>query len=143
MTIGRKLALGFEILLELFLLTSVIINAAVGDVDSRLSEIREVEGPVSEAAYEMEINTIGTGLAVLKYLDTAAPEHRNRALDDEEDFKRAKVAYDEAVTSKEGRESGGRIASLYGRYEALGEELTDNKDRQDELLMRSTATSTR
>lgn len=77
-TIGRQAALGVSSLLGLFLLVALVSLFQSRDVDARIKEITEVEEPTSAAAYEMEINAIGTGMGVLKYLDTGDPRYRQR-----------------------------------------------------------------
>jgi signal transduction histidine kinase len=51
-----------------------------------ISEIIDYEYPRSEAAFEMEINTLGTGLAVVKYLRKPDQAHRDRITKDSQDF---------------------------------------------------------
>ncbi|QIN80400.1 PAS domain S-box protein [Rubrobacter marinus] len=136
MTIGRKLGLGFALLLLLFLVSGVIIDRVVRDVSDRLAHLRAVEEPTSEAAYEMEINSIGSGLSVLKYLETQDPVFRGEAREDQGDFERNKALYDDRAESREAREAGRRLGELFDDHRELGDELMDLKDEQEELFVR-------
>ena len=62
LTIRRKLTFGFGSLLAIFLITGLVVNANVRTIEKDLTETTAVEEPTSAAAYEMEINVIGTGL---------------------------------------------------------------------------------
>ena len=60
------------------LISMVVIYGALRTAQKAMHEVADVEEPTSAAAYEMEINVIGTGLGVLKYLDTGDPQYRDR-----------------------------------------------------------------
>jgi len=72
-----------------------------------------VEEPASAAAYEMEINVIGAGLGVQRYLATGDAEHRERVRNDEADFRRLRAKYELVTRTKEEMcgeaHSGGRM----------------------------------
>lgn len=136
MTINRKLGVGFALLLLLFVVSGVIIDWVVRDVSGRLSRLRAIEEPTSEAAYEMEINTIGSGLSVLKYLETQDPYYKGKVRDDQGDFERNMFVYDSRANSREAREAGRELAGLYDEYRGLGDDLMDTKDEQEELFVR-------
>ena len=74
--IGIKVALGLGLLLSLFVIAAIVSLLQARIVDVKVREITEVKEPTSAAAYEMEINVIGTGLGVLKYLQTGDEIHR-------------------------------------------------------------------
>lgn len=136
MTIGRKLGFGLALLLLLFVVSGVIMDWVVRDVSDRMTRLRTVEEPASEAAYEMEINTIGSGLSVLKYLETQDPYYKGKARDDQGDFERNKFVYDSKAESEEAREAGRRLDDIYQEYRELGDDLMDTKDGQEELFVR-------
>ncbi|MCI0778856.1 MAG: hypothetical protein J4N32_02465 [Chloroflexi bacterium] len=69
--------------MTVFLGLIVLIGAVAGTVlvfqlraiDELVREVTEVDEPISVAAFEMEINLIGTGFAVLGYLHDRDPLH--------------------------------------------------------------------
>ncbi len=65
MTIGKKLGLGFGIVLLIFAISGVVTIVLLGDIGGHLDLVINVEEPTSAAAYEMEINLIGTGFGLL------------------------------------------------------------------------------
>ena len=139
MNIRRKLGLGFAVLLLIFLASGVIVDRIVRSVDDRLGHLRDIDEPASEAAYEMEINAIGTGLGVVKYLETGDPEDQQRVLDDEGDFERAVADYKRLVQyDAQRREAGDEIESLYREYRDLGDDLMEERDRQERLFKQIT-----
>ncbi len=107
LTIARKLLLGFGSLLVILLTTGLVVNRKLRTIEKDLTEITTVEEPTSAAAYEMEINVIGTGLGVLKYLDTGDPRYRLRVEKDEADFERFKAQFDRLAGTPKGKELGG------------------------------------
>ncbi len=110
-----------------------VVGASVREMERNLEELMAVDTLVSEAAYEMEINMVGTGLGVLKYLETGDPRYRERFENDADDFERFRSRYESRVESEEGQELGTEIGLLYGEYRTSGEGLMDGKDNQDEL----------
>ena len=139
MNIRRKLGLGFAVLLLIFLASGVIVDRIVRSVDDRLGHLRDIDEPASEASYEMEINAIGTGLGVVKYLETGDPEDQQRVLDDQGDFERAVADYKRLVQyDAQRREAGDEIESLYKEYRDLGDDLMEERDRQERLLKQIT-----
>ena len=56
-------------------------------VEGKLAKIVDEEEPQSAAAYELEINLIGTGFAVLGYLHDHDPQHLDRIREDEAEFR--------------------------------------------------------
>jgi len=133
-TIGQKLALGFGSLMAIFLITGLVVNANVRTIEKDLKEITEVEEPTSAAAYEMEINVIGAGLGVLKYLDTGDPKYRSRVEKDQADFERFKAQYDRLAETPKGKELGKKVGALYLEFKAQGDTLMDAKDRLEALV---------
>ena len=70
LSVRAKLSLYIGLIL---LLTSVVGGVSyvlTQSIYERVRVITEIDEPTSAAAFEMEINAIGTGLGVLKYLDT-------------------------------------------------------------------------
>ena len=82
-----------------------------------------VKEPRSAVAYEMEINVIGTGMGIFKYLETADPSHRERVAKDHADFVRFKAEYDRLAETPRGMEMGSEVGRLYQAYHSLGDSL--------------------
>ncbi len=132
--IGVKVTLGLGLLLSLFVIAGLVSLFQARIVDEKVREITEVEEPTSAAAYEMEINVIGTGLGVLKYLQTGDEVHRQRVAKDEADFERFKAQYDLLAETPRGRKLGERVSLLYQEYKALGDTLMDQADQRETLF---------
>ena len=136
MTIGRKLWLGFGTLVLILLATGLVAGVGGRAEQRLLAELVSVEKPVDDAAHEMEINAIGTGLGILQYVSTGDPAYRERVADDEADFERFEAVHDRLSETREEREAGDRLRSLYDEYRALGDDLMADKDRQSALTAR-------
>ena len=86
LTVSRKLWLGFGVPLLLLIGGGVVLERSIRTIDANLKEITEFEEPKRAAALEMETNVIGTGFAVLRYLDDRDPAQLARIEDDAADF---------------------------------------------------------
>lgn len=136
MTIGRKLALGFGVVLLLFVVAGFVIDRSTTQIDRSLDDLTQTEQPASDAAYEMEINTIGTGIGVLRYVETGDPSALEAVREDEADFRRFYENYQDVTRTPEGREAGREVGELYEEFDALGQDLMDRTDAQEELFAR-------
>ena len=56
-------------------------------IEGKLAKIVDEEEPRNAAAYELEINLIGTGFAVLGYLHDHDRQHLDRIREDEAEFR--------------------------------------------------------
>jgi len=134
---------GFGIGLTALLLTLVILGWTLDSghrsVEGQVSQILNQEEPMSAAAHELEINVLGAGLAVLRYVETGDPVHRARIAKDEADFARFKRVYDRLATSEREQNLGDRIDLLHGQYSHVGQTLMDLRDRRAELHDQLTA----
>ncbi len=135
-TIVRKSCFGFGVLILMMTVTGLVITNNLSRIDSDLTEMNTVKEPLSAAAYEMEINVIGTGMGIFKYLETADPSHRERVAKDHADFVRFKAEYDRLAETPRGKEMGSEVGRLYQEYHSLGDSLMAQKDTQDVLFAR-------
>jgi PAS domain S-box-containing protein len=135
MRTAQKLWLGFGTLIALLAIIGVVTASLLAVLAGDLNQITSVEEPTSTAAYEMEINAIGTGQAVVSYLETGDPELRRRFAKDVADFEQFKARYDDLADTPERKEAGGRLAALFREYKALGETLMDRQDGQQALFV--------
>jgi hypothetical protein len=106
------------------------IRSGLRAVHRAMHTVTEVAEPISAAAYEMEINVVGTGLGVLKYLETGSSFHRERVVKDTADFARFKATYDGLAATPETKELGAKIDAAYKEFRTLGGYLMDASDEQ-------------
>ena len=99
-----------------------------------MREITEQVEPASAAAYEMEINIIGIGMGVLKYVTSGDVRARERVAKDKADFERFKQQYDQLTEGLPGKQLGDELSVLYQAYTALGDTLMRNKAAQEALF---------
>ena len=133
-TVKQKIILGMSGILLVGLLSMLVIYGALRTAQKAMHEVADVEEPTSAAAYEMEINVIGTGLGVLKYLDTGDPQYRARVDKDEADFQRFKARYDQLAETPAGKELGNKVGALFQEYSQLGRVLMDKRDERETLF---------
>ena len=88
--VGIKVGLGIGLLLSRFAIAALVSPFQARIVDEKVREITEA---TSAAAYEMEINLIGSGMGVLQYLQTGDYIYRQRVLKDEADLERFEAQY--------------------------------------------------
>jgi len=131
LTLAMKMGFGIGTLLSLFIVVGVLFCFQTHSSLEKLKEIIEVKEPISAAAYEMEINAIGTGLGVLKHLSIGNPESRKRVEKDEADFKEFHAKYMRIAKTRKEKELGEQVGSLYRKYIALGKTLMNKKDHQE------------
>ena len=134
LSVKVKVVLGSAGVLLVGLLSMLVIYGALRTARKAMHEVADVEEPTSAAAYEMEINVIGTGLGVLKYLDTGDPQYRDRVEKDEADFHRFKVRYDQLAETAAGKELGNKVGVLFGEFVQLGRVLMDQRDERETLF---------
>ncbi len=133
-TITARIALGVAVILFIGIVSMMVIFNALTTVRKSLAEITDVEEPTSAAAYEMEINMIGTGLATVNYLNTGEARFRQRVEKDRADFNKFKAQYDRAAGTQKEKELGDRIAVLYQEFTAAGDVLIKKRDGGETAL---------
>jgi len=133
-TVGRKLAVGFGIVLFIMILSGFIVISQLGSMKTNLNEIVNVATPVSAAAYEMEINLIGTGFGLLGYLEDRDPEHLDRIKEDIKDFKEFQNIHNTRSTTIKSKELSVQINERFTRYTQLAYKTIDLEDDQDQKV---------
>lgn len=131
--VRHQILLAFGMLLAISLGAMLLLAVRLGYIDTQLERLVKVSSPLSAAAFEMEINVIGAGLGVMKYLDDPKPEHRRRVEEDTAEFAESKTQFDRLAENEEKRWLGREIATLHLEFTTLGESLMT---RQDELEAR-------
>jgi len=134
LNISTKLWLGFGVVLLVLAISGVLSIVQLGSIGGRLVEITEVEEPTSEAAYEMEINLIGTGFGVLGYLEDHDPEHLNRIEGDKKDFANFQAQYYDLCETEEGRNLGTTINKEFKKYTGTADGLIKVEDEQTKKM---------
>lgn len=134
LTIRRKLGLGFGLWFCLLFATGLILDWGLRQMSAHLERLISIAEPLSAAAYELEINAIGTGLGVMKYLETGVVRYQARIAKDRLDFARFLAQFDRFALTPEGQDLGVRAGRLYGEFLGLGETLIRRRDQREALL---------
>lgn len=141
--LSRRLLIGVGLGFAAIMLALVVVGTALNRshraIARDLERIANVEEPVSAAAYEMEINILGAGMAVQKYLVTGDPAHRERLAKDEADFDRFRAEYERLVDTPAAKDFGKRIDALNERYRATGRTLIEFRDQREALHLQLSA----
>ncbi len=131
LTVIHKIGLALVVVLLLGLMPVLMIFNGLKQLEQTVGQVTDIDEPISAAAYEMEISTISSGMAVLKYLETGDAEYRAQVAKSEADFGRFKAQYDRVVGTETGKELGQKIVVLYQKFKTLGKILMDQKDEQE------------
>ena len=133
LTIKNKLTWVIGFLLGLFGLFGLFSYLQIVKINSKVREITEIAEPTSAAAYEMEINLIGTGFGLLGYLYDHDPKHLERIIKNEIDFETFQAKYHELAETSKGKEWGIMVDRGYEKFRDLAEELITIEDQQTQL----------
>lgn len=112
----------------------VYVGSQLNILNEHLSIVTEIAHPRTVAAYEMEINTIGTGLAVAKYLHQPDPTHIARIQEDSDEFTAFLKDYQALATSERERSLLAELGDHYDEFHMLGLDLVAGRDRQQEVI---------
>ncbi|MEE9167901.1 MAG: methyl-accepting chemotaxis protein [Candidatus Neomarinimicrobiota bacterium] len=134
-TIASKLLLGFGIVLLIFAISGVLTITLLRDIGNHLDNIISVRQPANAAAYEMEINLIGTGFGLLGYLEDRDPKHLERIKDDIEDFGKYHKEYRELEKTEEARELAITLGKEYDTFKDLANKIIALEDEQDKKIV--------
>ena len=105
--------------------SAVLALDAIGDASR---QVREVEGTQSAAAYEMEIDAIGTGLGVLTYVVRPDPRFRARVAEDSARFEASLATYARLAETPKERRLARRIETLHDAFLTTGERMMALRD---------------
>jgi signal transduction histidine kinase len=129
----------FAIVLLLQILGATVGVMSIGDIDAKLRQLSEKYEPATHAAYEMEINAIGLGLGVFKYLREPEIAYRKRFEEDSAEFAQFLEIYRAKAGTPDMMALATKIEALFLDYSGLGGHLIELKDRQTSAYMRFTA----
>ncbi|MBU2590431.1 MAG: ATP-binding protein [Nitrospinota bacterium] len=130
MTIKKKLILGTAALLTLFAVFGLFSIFQTMSINKKIKLITEAEEPSSAAAYEMEINLIGTGFAVLGYLHDRDPKHLERIKDNKKDFEHFQKIFRKFAETEKETGLAIKVEQGYAEFIALAEELIKIEDEE-------------
>jgi len=110
------------------------VQGNVSRIGEDLDHLTETEQAASDAAYEMEINTIGAGLGVLRYAESGDKEALDRVEEDEREFREFHEGYMKGADTPKEREAGREVRALFDRYSDRGREIIEDTDRQTQTI---------
>jgi signal transduction histidine kinase len=138
-SIGKKVGLGLMVIIGCGLAAMTVFYRSAESTATALGLVGAKGHPVSAAAYGLEINVIGTGLGVMKYMQTPLPEHREQVEKNESEFAKFKTQYDAFAATQLEKQLADKIQGLYGQFISLGKGLMGQKDEADALARAFTA----
>ncbi len=134
LTIRRRMELGAGIVFCILAVNGLISYLQVRMIENQISTVTQVALPMTRCAYELEINMIGTGMGVLKYLDTSDPRWRARVEEDSTEFMKFHDEYLRLAGTPEEKRLAKQLLNLFEEYKSLGVNLMKTKDDQDSLF---------
>jgi diguanylate cyclase (GGDEF)-like protein len=133
-SIRNKLILGGGVIVGTVAIFAYFASEQTRLVTASLTRSTTIEAPLKEAGLEMEINLLGTGFAVLAYLDDNAPAHLTRIRDDGEDFARYLLQYETLAYAPRLKDIGRKAKEGFEQFRALGDQLIRTHDEQSRMM---------
>jgi signal transduction histidine kinase len=133
-TVARKLVIGLAVIVGLGTISLLIVYDGLRDLRRTVHALFQVEEPTAAAAYEMEINVLGVGMGVLRYLETPEPGNRQRVEKDEADFRQFHAQYTQLARTTQARALADRVEGMYATFSDLGVSLMNARDREEALI---------
>ena len=130
MTIRKTLGIVVGGLLLLMVLVAAGSYLQLRLVEGKLAKIVDEEEPQSAAAYELEINLIGTGFAVLGYLHDRDRQHLDRIREDEAEFRSYLEEYGRLAETEAEFSLRSTVGQGYDRFVSLAWEMVELEDQQ-------------
>ena len=119
-----RLAVAFGTVLGVCVILASVVALSSWWVRRDLKQITQVEFPRVDAAMEMEINTLGTGLAVAQFLHDQDSHHLERIADDRLDFEQALATYRRlAPPGSVESDLADQAQQLYEQFRQVGDAL--------------------
>ena len=131
---GQKLWLTFASIGLISLLALIIMRLGLSTISVQLDSLLNVHEPLNEAAHEMEINTIGTGIGVLKYIQTGEQRYRDWVAEDRSEFLSFQRQFSQHAKAEPLRDVGIRSRQLYDNFYRLAENIMAQSDQYQKLL---------
>lgn len=133
-TIARKLAASFGIVLFIMILSGVIVITQLGAIKANLHKIVDNSNPTSDAAFEMEINLIGTGFGLLGYLEDRDQGHLDRINEDISEFRQYHKIHNDLSKTLKSKELSVQINDQFKRFTKLADKIIIIEDEQDQKV---------
>ena len=135
MTIGRKLAMGFTVLIVLLLLDSAFFLYTVGRVNAGVIKLAEVAIRLEDLTREMQINVDETVHGALSYTRDLDTKYRARIEESEASFRRFAVQFMDLAGTETERAAGEEAIDLFSDIVRVTNQLLETADgrRQAEL----------
>lgn len=134
LTVSLRIVVGLIVIIGIGLLSMLQINRGLNSVRDDIRRLANVEAPLNAAAYEMEVNVNGIGLAVLKYLATGDRRYRMLVDEDEADFAIYRATYMRLIKTERERVLGERIGQFFRPYRSLAYDLMRARDQQEAVF---------
>ena len=129
-TIRKSLGIVLFSLLLLMVLSAAGSYPRLRLIEGKLAKIVDEEEPQSAAAYELEINLIGTGFAVLGYLHDHDPQHLDRIREDEAEFRSYLDEYGRLAETEAEFSFHSTVGRGYDRFVSLAWEMVELEEEQ-------------
>ena len=132
-SITPKVAVGVAVIIAIGMISKLMIYRGLVEVERALDQLASVRAPLSAAAYELELNVNGMGLATPKYLATRRPVYRSWAEDDGQDFAHFHTEYLRLARTAPERDPALRVGELHREFASLAHMLMSYADEQERL----------
>lgn len=134
LTMAKMVVIGLAVIVGIGAASLLIVYNGLRTLQRTVHTLFLVEEPTAAAAYEMEINVLGVGMGVLRYLETPEPENRQRVDNDNQDFRQFHAQYAELATTAQAKALADRVAGMYDTFFELGATLIAARDREEALI---------
>jgi len=134
LTVVRKVVIGLAIIVGLGAISLLVVYDGLRDLQRTVHTLFQVEEPTAAATYEMEINVLGVGMGVLRYLEAPEPENRRRVVEDDREFRQFHAQYAQLATTQQARALAARILDMYPPFADLGVRLMSARDQEETLI---------
>ena len=128
MTIGRKLAIGFSVLIVLLLLGSVSFLYTVRRMNADVVELARVEGRLDELTLEMQTRVRETVRSAESYARDPDGEGRSQVAESAASFERFAVQFVDVAESETERAAAQEAIGLFADHMAVTNRLLDTAD---------------
>ena len=131
MTIGRKLALGFSVLIVLLLLDSLFFLYTVRRINADVVQLARVESRLDRLTLEMQASVRRTVRNALSYEEDADPDDRSRVAESAADFQGFAARFLRTAETDTERVAAEAAIGLFAEHMAVTNRLLDTVDELD------------
>jgi signal transduction histidine kinase len=131
-----KLLAAFGAIIGIQILAAAAALHSMGEIDRLFLDITTQHEPKSAASYEMEINAVEVGLAIVKYLQSPNPQHRTRVQDNMNQFLEHLARYAKLADDSVERKWAVELREVFGAYSSIGHALMLQRDQDGVLIAR-------